>query len=315
MNEDLHKEYVLIDKYYSGQATSEELNLLNSWRKQSNQNNNTFLELVNILNLVNEIGDWKQFNKQKAWDSFQKKTVFKILASWKKISAIAAIFLVLIFATIWNLDLIKSNVSSAYISGTDHRYTILEDGSEFFLNPNSKLDLQDFSKSNRNIRTSGNYFVHVKKDQSKPFKIQTDFLEIKVLGTSFNVQENELGASVLVREGKVEVAIADGTTYQLVKNEKLKLEQGKVTISNLKNHNWGLFNKSYEDEGLTKVLDDISEKFGNFKFNSDSISTNCKITSKFNQATIIEVLEELSLIFDIDYTIKDGTIIVNKVSC
>jgi transmembrane sensor len=66
--------------------------------------------------------------------------------------------------------------------------TELPDGTVVWLNSSSTLKYpQSFSKRNREVIISGEAYFDVKHDKFHPFMVRTDMLDIKVLGTKFNV--------------------------------------------------------------------------------------------------------------------------------
>ncbi|GLR18351.1 FecR family protein [Portibacter lacus] len=315
MNKLKDSTYILIDKFHSGQASTEEVAMLHEWKGASQVNVKLYDELIQLLELVQNLKDWKQFDKSNAWDKLQDRIEKKPLKiSW--MLSIAAAILLLVFATTytnfggeWNAE------NSEYLTGSQQSFSILEDGTELFLTNDSRIKIDGFSKSSRALFTEGNYFVHVAHDKQHPFTIKTDKISIEVLGTSFKVEEDEEATKVKVRDGKVLITNMDGSQYTLKANESFILENGHVNISKLKNENWGLYARNFEDESISHVLNELAKEFGHLKIDKAIQKSDCRITTKIGQSTIIEILEEIDLIFNIDYTIKDGTIVVNKISC
>jgi ferric-dicitrate binding protein FerR (iron transport regulator) len=84
----------------------------------------------------------------------------------------------------------------------------LPDGSLVWLNSSSKLTYQgDFNKSQREVTLEGEGFFDVAKNPGKPFIVHTHGIDIKVLGTAFNVKcyaADETIETTLLR-GSVEV--------------------------------------------------------------------------------------------------------------
>src|SRR5690606_10577097 len=65
----------------------------------------------------------------------------------------------------------------------------LQDGSTVYLNSNSQISFQwNFKhKEERRVSLNGEAFFVVSKDKTKPFIVENNGNEVKVLGTSFNV--------------------------------------------------------------------------------------------------------------------------------
>jgi ferric-dicitrate binding protein FerR (iron transport regulator) len=85
---------------------------------------------------------------------------------------------------------------------------ILPDGTLIWLNSDSKLIYEhDFKEPTREVQLIGEAFFDVAKDASRPFIVHTSDIDIKVLGTAFNVKsypQNEVIETTLLR-GIIEV--------------------------------------------------------------------------------------------------------------
>ena len=91
--------------------------------------------------------------------------------------------------------------------GSRHTIT-LSDGTVVRLNSGSKLVFPaKFSETKREVYLKGEGYFEVTKDQKKSFVVKTDFMNVKVLGTHFNISayENEESASAVLVEGSIEV--------------------------------------------------------------------------------------------------------------
>jgi transmembrane sensor len=137
---------------------------------------------------------------------------------------------------------INSEVSTKYGSKTRIQ---LPDGSQVWLNAGSKLNYTtEFGKGVREVQLIGEGFFDVVKDVERPFIIHTSSIDIKVLGTQFNVKSypgDKTSETSLVR-GSVEVVVKKrpDQKYILKPNEKL------VVLN--------------DDNTLTPAADAISEK-------------------------------------------------------
>ena len=81
---------------------------------------------------------------------------------------------------------------------------LLADGTKIWLNSGSKLKYpQKFQGNTREVVLSGEAFFDVKKDLRKPFIVKTSALNIKVLGTTFNVKSYP-------EEGTIETTLVNG---------------------------------------------------------------------------------------------------------
>ena len=88
---------------------------------------------------------------------------------------------------------------------------------------------KNFGKNIREVNLTGEAFFDVTKDSSHPFIIHTNVIDIKVLGTEFNVRSypNDANTETSLIRGKVEVTVKNRA------NEKIYLEPNeKLVVAN-----------------------------------------------------------------------------------
>ncbi|WP_146198714.1 FecR family protein [Pararcticibacter amylolyticus] len=103
---------------------------------------------------------------------------------------------------------------------------VLSDSSVIFLNANSSLYIPpNFRKQNRVVKLQGEAFFDIKKDSRRPFKVYTGSVEVRVLGTSFNVRGYTPTRSITisVSTGKVSVSGRSGIAGILNKGRKMEI--------------------------------------------------------------------------------------------
>src|SRR5690625_290962 len=84
------------------------------------------------------------------------------------------------------------------------REVTLHDGTVVYLNENSAVTLSSgYMKENRNVHLTGEAFFDVAHNPELPFIIHTDYSEVEVLGTSFNMKSH-------VGSNLIEVAVIEG---------------------------------------------------------------------------------------------------------
>jgi transmembrane sensor len=129
---------------------------------------------------------------------------------------------------------IQSQVSTKPGSKTQIK---LPDGSVVWLNASSNMTYgENFGKELREVNLLGEAFFDVVKDPIHPFIIHTTTVDVKVLGTVFNVRSypNDANTETSVLRGRVEVTVKnrDNTTYYLKPNEKV-IVANNSNVSNL----------------------------------------------------------------------------------
>lgn len=111
----------------------------------------------------------------------------------------------------------------------------LQDSTRVYLNSGSSLEFPSlFAKSERRVKISGEVYFEVTHDDKRPFIIEVEDAQIRVLGTSFNVKaypEEEHIYTTLV-EGKVGFTEDSGENRILTPGQQLIFEKrnGKMFV-------------------------------------------------------------------------------------
>lgn len=99
----------------------------------------------------------------------------------------------------------------------------LPDGTLVWLNAGSKMSYaQDFGINERSLNLSGEAYFEVTRNEEIPFKVHTEELDVKVLGTKFNFRnyKDDLEAKVCLLEGKVALNTRQKRPYFIRTNRR-----------------------------------------------------------------------------------------------
>lgn len=130
---------------------------------------------------------------------------------------------------------------------------------------------QDFCKDNREIEFEGEAHYKVAKDARHPFIIHMQGMEIKVLGTEFNVinRKKEQTAEVALLNGSVMLtSLANGSTYTMKPNEIVVVNKltGKMDVREVSHIEdacaWQKKQLVFRDASLGKVIRSLEKNYG-----------------------------------------------------
>lgn len=110
----------------------------------------------------------------------------------------------------------------------EQQQVVLADSTVVTLNANTELRvLADYSRNARKVALQGEAFFDVRKDPLHPFVIEGGDLDIRVLGTSFNVQAYPAvkRTKVAVHTGMVRVSLKEKVLSVLKPNEELRFNR------------------------------------------------------------------------------------------
>jgi len=196
----------------------------------------------------------------------------------------------------------------------------LADGSTVKLNSGSKISYPEvFEGNSRQVVLTGEAFFDVVRNESTPFIITTDNINIEVLGTSFSIQayEDESFSEVFVRSGKVRVSDPSGRSFvDILPAERATYNKRKNILSRSSIENsaaafgWMDGRLVFEDEELAVVFRRLSRWYG-VSVSYDKIALKeKKITINCKDCSIQELMESLSYNYEFDYRINGDLITI-----
>jgi ferric-dicitrate binding protein FerR (iron transport regulator) len=130
---------------------------------------------------------------------------------------------------------------------------LLPDGTTVWLNAGSRLTYDSlYGNELREVTLSGEGFFDVVKNPQKPFIIHTGKINIRVLGTIFNVKsypEEKTIETSLIR-GSIEVSFADSSSKRIIllPNQKLIFKKEEMAQNKTAGHT-----ETAPDAGLIKI--------------------------------------------------------------
>jgi putative anti-sigma factor len=157
---------------------------------------------------------------------------------------------------------------------------VLEDGTKVWLNSETELSYPSrFAGTKREVMLLGEAFFEVTPDKERPFYVKANGMDIRVLGTSFNVsayQDSESTSTTLV-EGSVAVSTANGAERTITPSERLA------------------YNKKSHQLSVEKVDTELYTSWINGVY-------------IFKNMPLEEILEKLSRWYDFSVTYQDETL-------
>ncbi len=120
-----------------------------------------------------------------------------------------------------------ANAANEILTGTGSRtHVSLPDGTKVWLNGGSRIGYsKSFGISGREVDLTGEAFFDVAPDAVKPFVIHTHKIDIRVLGTIFNIKSyptDRTTETTLIR-GSIEVSIRNKPSDKIILNPNQKL--------------------------------------------------------------------------------------------
>lgn len=157
---------------------------------------------------------------------------------WRSYAAAAVIAGVLVTGYFLYNHLSAPRVETFAVQSGEKRSLRLPDGSQVILNGESSLVLSDaFTTGNREVTLTGEAYFDVAQNASRPFIIHTASMDIKVLGTAFNVRAypDEASDETSLIRGKVQITLKKAGNqvkdYVLLPMQKLVVSKNRQADS------------------------------------------------------------------------------------
>ena len=194
----------------------------------------------------------------------------------------------------------------------------LADGSRVWLNAGTKLTCPiAFVGKERRVRLDGEGYFEVERDESKPFIVEINGMEVKVLGTSFNLRsftaDNRSTATLV--SGKIEVKTPT-QRIELLPNQQADLLVGenKLDVREVDAVAYGAWTKGrfvFRRERLETILDDVSRWYNVTVFYEQSRVKDILFSGIVERyADISETLEMLEKTGKVNFIVDEQKIIV-----
>ncbi len=195
---------------------------------------------------------------------------------------------------------------------SDVQNIVLPDGSSVTLNAESRVTYKkDFNSDHRHLSLNGEAFFEVEKG-TMPFIINTDYGQIEVLGTSFNVRAREDGFEVGVNEGIVQFVTNQKTSVILEKGQIIDIDADSDllvsrTLSYRDYPDWKYKKLVCDQTPLHEVCSEIERTFGiSFIFTDPSLS-NITVTGVIDTQDLKTVLRTIRLLTQHEFKFDGGT--------
>ena len=188
---------------------------------------------------------------------------------------------------------------------------VLPDGTEVWLNANSRLVYRSFSKSLRSVELKGEAFFRVAHNEHAPFVVRTNECDIKVLGTTFNVMAyDEFGRKeITLLSGKVDVLFEGGTEKVLRPGQALILKDHKIHISEVnasQSSEWVDNKFNFKDIPLSELIKRLENWYDVDIILENNTGREVNYTGTFkNEETIWQVLDAIKVYTFIEYKKTD----------
>jgi transmembrane sensor len=317
----------LIVRKFSGEATPEENKIIENWINVSQENKEFFNDLNDIwLSAGQNTSKDSEFDVENAIQNFinrtrlvkmkrnQRHQIFNIL----RYAAMFILALAIPF-TYWiaqKPNPVSDSTTTIFCAFGDKTSILLPDSSQVWLNSGSKITFNNnFKNGSRQLYLEGEGYFSVKKDADNPFLVNTANLNIKVLGTEFNLKAypDEEDVSVTLVSGSLQVKNEE-SAEMINPGQKLlyKKDDHILTVENLTDlapeTEWIDGRLVFRNTSLNELEKKLERWFDvEIEFADETVKGR-RFSGTLERESILEVISYFGISQYVDYSIKGNVI-------
>lgn len=303
----------LIIRKLKGEASKEELKILSKELASSSEKRQMYEAFLLTWDFTGqtdiEMPRIEKFNKN-SLPGYKKAN-----NHWFKIAASLLIVLLSALGIMYIIN--PFNTTYLVETGQVQKEITLPDNSKVVLNRNSSLSYEKPYDRKLNLKGEA-YFEVSKTNDKKRFTVQSENTTITVLGTVFTVNTNKNQDEVRLIEGKVMAENIAGKKIILKPGEMLEVNTLSMKKSAFDNNNflaWKTGELHFQNDELSEVIEIIENLYGVEITTYNEKLLNCRITTSYSKVSLDEVLKELEIIFNIEYTRENNKITITRGGC
>lgn len=255
---------------------------------------------------------------KKLEERFTKKKV-KFFPFFRYAAAASVLFIIALSAYLFSET---GTVEMVTLSTTDQiREIILPDGSNVVLSHYSSITYPcEFKGDTRNVILQGEGYFDVSKDKEHPFIVEAHDIQVKVLGTQFNIQaySNDPDIKTTLLEGSVAISnIRNDNSIILQPDETGIFCKESAKLYQKSNPNakddiaWRNNNIIFNDLALSQIATNLSNYYNIEIKITDNNLKKYKLTARFeNGESLDDILSLLQAVGNFSYTKNSRAIII-----
>ncbi|HEX8561623.1 MAG TPA: FecR domain-containing protein [Flavobacterium sp.] len=188
----------------------------------------------------------------------------------------------------------------------------LADNSVVTLNSNSGISYPSMFTYNRSLKLDGEAFFKVQKGST--FCVKTDYGDVQVLGTQFNVIARAGFFEVVCYEGRVKVSKRN-EEFMLAKGDAVRFSGEKPEIwkeDRLQQPTWLMGESTFKNVPLYMVLNQLENQYG-YKLQYPQHLKHTRFSGAFSNKDLTTALLSVCLPLNLKYHIGESqTIIISE---
>ncbi|MBI9061113.1 MAG: FecR domain-containing protein [Marinilabiliaceae bacterium] len=323
---EIDKKYQYISRHLAGEETVEEEQVRGQLEEEDASMKNQFVTLKVY---------WTNFFPTKSLKSKQNitaKVMHSVLGGYQLprprmarwYAAVGILAIALATSVFWGLYESGKQMNMIHYQAEvgEVKKIVLPDGTQVSLNATSSLVVpESFEGDNRQVILTGEGYFNVTKDAAHPFVISTSHVDVKVLGTQFNLkayaEDNQI--TTFLDEGKVQLTGAFNNQEPIYLNPGqeavLSKEDGNMEVFDREDYQSGLWREGqlvFYNNSLAEIVTVLQRKFGVEIVILNEEVKNYKFSGDFNGNQLFELLGFLAAARPFTFEQSGDYIVISK---
>jgi transmembrane sensor len=320
----------LLERYGKGQTISEENERIERWLEANDKPDSAWDTLERsakdrwLTAVFTDIRHTIRAGQGKVVTLPKRKT-----SVWRSIAAAAAV-LIISFGLYLEWPAIQQTLHPVQLSALKvpenlQKQVTLADGSQVWVNAGSELRYPKvFNGKIREVYLSGEAYFDIAHDATHPFIIHTGNVITTVLGTAFNIREDQNAHTIEVTVTRGKVSVSNGAKLLgiLTPNQQISFNTTKSTAIK-ENVNaqqviaWQQSDLHFEDVSFADAAAQLQQHFNvRISFSNDHLK-NCRFTgTSIKGEQLDNILKVMCAFNNASYQRKaDGSILIDGAGC
>ncbi len=333
---------LLIKRFFIGQCTEKEAETVLNWlldpgnqhlakrimkRQWDTLSGSGDVDIESLLKRTQgrlNIGEFRKVESRKQQKWYQSFPL-RIAATFLLIAMSVAAFLMTTERHLEEFVAAKSDKIEVSTSTGQIILKVLPDGTKVWLNAQSKLIYPETFGETREVRLQGEGFFDVADDKDHPFIVHAEDIQVRVLGTAFNIKSYPGDPSIATTLVRGKVLIEQNkddtqTTIELEPNQQAVFSHALKDISlhrvdANRYSSWTNGSLIFKDDRVYDVFKTLERWYGVSIVIEDDSNLDCRLTARIDKESLTETLELLKSITGIRYNIAGSEVTIDGTIC
>lgn len=317
----------ILAAYLSGELDARQRAAVEAWYDASPANRERLGEIYCMLYVNDRINDTARIDVESALDRCRHRLHDRARRNrWHRglvrFAAAAAVLVVVLLGG-WSVGSVAERLTrpvTVYTQVGERSQAVLPDGTKVWLNSSSRVEYAaSFFSRKRRVKMDGEAYFEVTHDEHAPFVVSTNGLDIRVLGTRFNIRNNVEKHSVtaVLLEGSIEASVSGqrGTGIRLRPSQQLVFDTDtkSMLLSDIPTAehsiNWIYGRFSFEHNTLEEIAGELNRYYNvAIRFKDDALR-QLRFSGEFQaESGIYHIMSVLQLTYKFNYRIVGNDI-------